>query len=270
MSGTALAAGGYPPGEPGMAPPPPGIGEPVSLTVNEDDDHNAPVAVRAEAPESPMGMNPVTTVDAGPADIAPAPVMSEPPPEAPQALMTPPATESPVRADNEEAGTMVPSATTMTASEAVTVAGPADFSSLCHADATGNVDIHTCLKNAAADADAKLEAAQAQELRVARGGADWKEGRKQAQLLSTSAMSFNAYRDSECMRQQQATVPGQKTGDIMLACQIRLTEARIAMLGQPAAPMVPAQEPAPEAAQQPEAAAPAPLVPMDAQPIPAP
>jgi uncharacterized protein YecT (DUF1311 family) len=274
LSGPALAAGAYPPGEPGLAPPPPqhaaDPGAPVSLTAYNDEDHNAPVPVRTEPPRSPMGFNPVTTVDPGPADTAPAPMPTDPP----QVLMTPPPTESPVRADNEEAGTMMPRATTMPASNAVTISGPMDFSTLCHADATGNVDIHDCLTKAMADADAQLEAAQSEELKVARGGPDWKEGRTQAQLLSVSAMSFNAYRDSECLRQQQASVPGQKTGDIMLACQIRLTQARVAMLGHPEASV-----PAPAAPQPPQPMAgaeplppvqPAPLTPMDAQPLPAP
>jgi hypothetical protein len=222
-----------------------------------------------------MGFNPVVSVDPGPADIAPKPVMADRSP--PPVLMTPPPSESPVRADDEEAGTMVPTATTVTAAAAATIASPTDFAAMCHSDATGNVDIHKCLEKAASDADAQLETVQSQELHTARSGSDWKEGRKQAQLLAISAMSFNAYRDSECLRQQQISIPGQKTGDIMLACQVRLTLARIAMLsGLPATQAAveavsgTATQSAAQTAAQADETAPVPLTPLDAQPIPAP
>jgi hypothetical protein len=248
--------------------------------------HNNPIPVPAHAAQSPMGFNPVTTVAPGPTQTAlPSPLNTTATAGAalsagqPPVLMAPMPKGYPPRSDNQNAATMVPSATTMTAAQAALIPGVMDFASLCPANAAGNVDIHDCLVKAEADADTQLNEAQTKELQIARAGHDWQEGRKQAQLLSVSAMSFNAYRDSECLRQQQAAQPGQEqTGDIMLACQIRMTRARLSMLGQPdkdsATPQqsvaiampLPVTAPAIEA----EAIAPAPLAPMDMTPLPPP
>ena len=44
---------------------------------------------------------------------------------------------------------------------------------------------------------------------------------------------WRAYRDAECARQSAAMSPGTGSGDVLLACRITLTNARIRQLGEP-------------------------------------
>lgn len=51
--------------------------------------------------------------------------------------------------------------------------------------------------------------------------------------LRESDARWRDYRDAECARQSAAMSPGTGSGDMLLACRVTLTNARIRQLGNP-------------------------------------
>ncbi len=140
--------------------------------------------------------------------------------------------------------TPAPAMTAAASVDAANTAAPATSSTPCQ---DGGANLHDCLKKAADDSAATLESMQVAQMKAVHKGDNWRENNRMAQTLAASVMSFDAYKDSECLRQQQNAASDRHADDVQLACQVRLTQARIQMIQiQPetaAAPPATAQPP---------------------------
>lgn len=104
----------------------------------------------------------------------------------------------------------------------------------CWGRVSARVELAECLRGLLRDAEDRLAARQAQAERDA-AELDRVTGHRNDNLglARESDTRFRAYRDAECERRSVAMSPGTGTGDVLLACHVELTNARLRHLGNP-------------------------------------
>jgi len=95
-------------------------------------------------------------------------------------------------------------------------------------------ELAPCLEKLLRDAEGSLAARRAEVEREAAALDRVTDGRyNNAGRTRESHARWRAYRDAECERQSAAMSSGTGSGDVLLACRIALTNARIRQLGKP-------------------------------------
>ena len=104
----------------------------------------------------------------------------------------------------------------------------------CWRQASTRIVLQSCLRRLLEDAEDRLEVALAGTLRRAKE-LDQVSGDGSSNLARTleSDSRWREYRRSECMRRAQAMSPGTGSGDVLLACEIDLTNERVKHLDMP-------------------------------------
>lgn len=100
---------------------------------------------------------------------------------------------------------------------------------------TDDAVVRRCLEDKRDERIALLETTEKEALFNARNAVTWKQGQKSARTLASSAMGFDAYMTSECVRRRDSA-----KGDfqnVFLACQVKMMDTRIAELASAAAPV---------------------------------
>ena len=104
----------------------------------------------------------------------------------------------------------------------------------CWDRVSSRVELAPCLRNLLREAEDRLAARQAR-VEASAAELDRVTGNRldNVGLTRESDARFRAYRDAECERQSAAMSPGTGSGDVLLACRIIMTNARIRHLGAP-------------------------------------
>lgn len=104
----------------------------------------------------------------------------------------------------------------------------------CWGRVSARVELARCLRELLRDAEDRLAARQRQVERDA-AELDGVTGHRNDNvgLARESDTRFRAYRDAECERRSVAMSPGTGSGDVLLACHVELTNARLRHLGNP-------------------------------------
>ena len=104
----------------------------------------------------------------------------------------------------------------------------------CWRQASTRIELQPCLRRLLEDAEERLAVSNADPLRRA-NELDRVTGDASSNLVRTleSDSRWREYRRSECMRRAQAMSPGTGSGDVLLACEIDLTNERIRHLDMP-------------------------------------
>jgi hypothetical protein len=177
---------------------------------------------------APLPMPPTADAQGQPTDLLglpPADANAPPPAPATNAMPVTAVGSVPVPPDAPtDSQSQLAAAPPMTAPVAV-----ADPVSACSGSAS---DASDCLKKLDDQTMAELNRMQTDKLKALRKGSDWKQGRLDSQSLANSAMSFEAYRDTECARQKKGH-DGDEADNIFMSCQIKMSQDRIALLQHP-------------------------------------
>lgn len=116
----------------------------------------------------------------------------------------------------------------------LSLAGMDDPLAWCWDRVSTRPELAPCLEELLREAQARLAAKGAAvergaaELDRVTGGRYDNVGR-----VRESDARWREYRDAECARQSAAMSPGTGSGDVLLACRVTLTNARIRQLGKP-------------------------------------